>query len=731
MSGELRYRWDEREAVVMRGLSLVAERDTVTLMRAELLEFESPELVMTAGEQGFPVYMDGTFFASVAHPAGWAIGDAGHLVLRQFPGRRLLAGEAWEAMPSIIGAAGPAGPRVAFLDHVSQRMRRSVRGHDRPISIGTAFGSWDYDPATAAGPYAEVISQEPDEATLLINLAHLREARAEGFELDWFVLDFWVDQRADLDQPDMRRFPGGFGPVRQAATSAGAGFGLWLDSSMAAWTIGENPLVSGCFTHDPDYGTERASLCWASEPYRSLASGGYVHLVEQEGAGLLKFDNLQSMCYATDHDHLPGIWSTEAIMSSVIAAMRTIDERAPDTVLMLYWGYRSPWWLNDADTLFEPGFWIEAAHPAASPTLYVRDSVIQGLDQAQRFCRDVPALGKDSLGVWLSDWKWNSSIGTERWQEAMVMDVCRGSLLMQLWSDKTWMTSPDRRQVARLIALVKAYPRAFAASRAVGGDPWRDEPYGYVCSDGERAFVALFNATWSDTSLPLELGPAWNLPVHDGWRVLRHYPEPADLTATDPVHLGTPYHLRPFEIVLLECLPDDVTPALGRQHAPAAFPSGFIEPTVPLDVSLREQPDLAPLELPLETAPSVASSGPTRPGTDDPPPRRTYLLQTRLPVSRTGSTAVIWLRLSRAGTPLPLDDVGSHFAAVGTIDDQPVAVAPVVRDRTYSTPWQAWRIAVEPGTTAMRLELRVTTALDPETTLEPAGSLIPDSRSDR
>ncbi|MHB1630220.1 MAG: hypothetical protein ACYCVB_17925, partial [Bacilli bacterium] len=77
----------------------------------------------------------------------------------------------------------------------------------------------------------------------------------------------------------------------------------------------------------------------------------------------------------------------------------------------------------------ESGLYLEASHPAASPTLYVRDSVIIGLDEVQRWCHDVPALGKDSLGVWLSDWEWNSSIGKERCPEAVVMDMCRGSLV--------------------------------------------------------------------------------------------------------------------------------------------------------------------------------------------------------------------------------------------------------------------------------------------------------------
>ena len=51
--------------------------------------------------------------------------------------------------------------------------------------------------------------------------------------------------------------------------------------------------------------------------------------------------------------------------------------------MILYWGYRSPWWLPHADMYFESGEPIEAASPAEFPAPYARDSVTQRLDQAQ------------------------------------------------------------------------------------------------------------------------------------------------------------------------------------------------------------------------------------------------------------------------------------------------------------------------------------------------------------
>jgi hypothetical protein len=78
------------------------------------------------------------------------------------------------------------------------------------------------------------------------------------------------------------------------------------------------------------------------------------------------------------------VYSTEAIQSAVIETLNNRDTECPDVFLMLYWGHRSPWWLLHADTLFEPGLHLEAASPGSRPTLYARDGVTVGLDQAQR-----------------------------------------------------------------------------------------------------------------------------------------------------------------------------------------------------------------------------------------------------------------------------------------------------------------------------------------------------------
>ena len=194
---------------------------------------------------------------------------------------------------------------------------------------------------------------------------------------------------------------------------------------MCSWSIGGNPATAPSVVQP---GAGNPHFCRATEPIRSMYAQAFAHHIRDNGARLLKFDNLTTRCDNPQHEHLPGIYSTEAIINGVIEFYRALDEVCPDVFIMLYWGYRSPWWLLYGDTMFETGVEMEAASPGHMPAPFVRDGVTRKLDQGHVFAKDVPWLGTDSLGVWLSHWGgWNSGIGTERWQQGLVMDICRGA----------------------------------------------------------------------------------------------------------------------------------------------------------------------------------------------------------------------------------------------------------------------------------------------------------------
>ena len=137
------------------------------------------------------------------------------------------------------------------------------------------------------------------------------------------------------------------------------------------------------------------------------------------------------------------------------------------------------------------------------------------------------------------------------------------------------------------IGLLKARPECFGNSRFILGNPWKHEPYGYCCSDGRRAFLAINNGVWRDTTVELSLGPAWGLPDGKRWDLYRRYPRPAQLQQDEEGFASSAkLPLRAMEIVLLEVVPHGEAPTWIAISTCNRWPSAFAEPSSTLN--LRE-----------------------------------------------------------------------------------------------------------------------------------------------
>ena len=545
LSAVMRYELDAKRPVMRKLVQIKnTSQQPVRVLTVRLGSYPIKGKI-EAGERGTPVYLNGERWLGLAHPAGFVVAENGQVILRQNPGARLAPGGKLDCMEAVYGVAATNDARKSFVSYVRSRSRRVVRGHEHPYAMFECFGG---------KPGGEF---NVDEKYLLGNLARLGEGqKASPAAFDFYNIEFWVDTKGDITGFDPQRFPNGFGNVRREIEKLGLKPGLWIDSGgLPDWTIGKNPVIKPCMTHADGTG----EICRACEPINSMYISAFLHHMKSNGVRLLKFDNLGPgcqfpVCNNPSHDHLPGpVYSLEAIHNGIIRFLGELDRECPDVFLMLYWGYRSPWWLLHADTYFDAGLGIEAASPTDWPVPYARNGVIQKLDQAQWKTVDTPWLGKDSLGVWLSNWPWNSCIGKSRWQEGVIMDLCRGSLLFQIWTDTDWLTPEERGQVADFVGLLKANPGCFGNSRFVVGDPSRNEPYGYCCTDGRKAFVALHNACWKDCVVELKLGAEWGLPEGQKWSFYRWWPGKAKIKGLFERQASVA--LRPYEIMLLEIVP--------------------------------------------------------------------------------------------------------------------------------------------------------------------------------
>lgn len=536
------------------------------LLDVDLDDFTSPGAT-SGGGNGKPLFIEDEAFAAIAHPAGVNTGRNGRVQLSHYPGRRLLPGTGFESHAALVSVAGKGAAREHF---VSWLQAASIRPK-KVVSVYTPFGinnQWGACPAL------------DDEETLDV-LDYLQKLQGQGIHFDYFTLDTgWVDPGSDLTRFRPSCYPDGPGAIVDRTQSLGMKFGLWFGTSWA---------TQSCWDYAPVYAPGNPpglpwrqgspltaggiNFCFASEPYFNIFKNAILYHIKQNKVRLLKFDGGNYYCDDPSHGHLPGRYSTEAMYNNLIDVATSARAAAPDIFIIWYWGVGSPFWALYGDMVFESGLEMEGSGTSAFPTLYYRDSVTLAQDQNAQFAATIPPFLKDSLGVWLSHSMWGNFMAKERWREALVMDLGRGSLLFpNLWGDLYQLNDDDLKFLHRMDAVARENQSMFLHRINILGDPMYNEPYGYAYGQGRHGFLFLNNANFSARHVQLHLDSSIGLTGNLGKKlgVASCFPEEMRLRRPD----GAEYKmgdtldlwLRPFEVLMLE-----ISPSGDRANLPIRF----------------------------------------------------------------------------------------------------------------------------------------------------------------
>lgn len=509
------------------------------------------------GGPGMPVWVEDELFAAIEHPAGWNRAADNRVQLAHYPGQRLLPGATFRSKVALVGVAKAGAANEQFITHLEEKGRRKKRALSvyTPLGINNQWG---------AAPTLD------DEQTLdVLNL--MGKWRKQGVQFDYFTLDAgWVDFNSDLTRFRPVAYPHGPRSIIERVESLGMKFGLWFATSWGTQSSWDFPgsYPDGKTTGRPyreGYPLTAGGItfCFAADHYARLFKKAVLHHVSENHARFLKFDGGSYPCSNPAHGHLPGNYAIERAYDNLIDVARSARAAAPDVFVLWYWGHRSPFWALHGDAIFESGLHMEGSGTSPFPTLYYRDSVTLAQDQNAQHATTIPPRQKDSLGVWLADNRWGNFMGKDRWREAMVMDLGRGSLIFpNLWGNLYHLTDDDVGFLARIGALAKRNEALFLHRRNLPGDPFRNEVYGYAHCQGARGFLFLNNVHFAARRVALRLDSSIGLGARPGTRldVVSRFPTEARLARPD----GAPYNagdalefwLRPFETLMLEVSPE-------------------------------------------------------------------------------------------------------------------------------------------------------------------------------
>jgi hypothetical protein len=523
-----------------------------------LLEVGLDDLVTegatTGGGEGQPLFIEDECFGAVEHPAGINSADQGHVRLGHHPGRRWSPDKSFQSMTSLVSVASPDQAQAHFADYIYEHSLRKKKA----MSLYTPFGinnQWGACPTL------------DDEETVNV-LGVLSQWQRKGMWFDYFTLDVgWADQSSDLTRFRPTCFPNGPGRVIDRVSALGMKFGLWFASSWGAESCfnyppalaGQDPLTMPYRLGYPDKAHEGRMFCLGSAPYFNTLSNAILYHIRENRARLIKIDGGDYYCESTNHGHLPGKYATELMHDRLVALARAARLESPDVFFMWYWGCKSPFWALHGDSVFDSGLFMEGAGTSASPTLYFRDSVTVAQDYTAQYAKTVPPFIKDSLGIWLADNRWGNFMARERWREALVMDLGRGSLLFpNLWGDLYYLNDQDVAFLARLTSLARKNEQLFLHRRNVLGKPELGELYGYAHCQGAHGFLFLNNAHFDARKAELRLDQSIGLEVKPGTRlrIASHFPAPARLLRPDQAEYKAgdvlELWLRPYETLMLE-----------------------------------------------------------------------------------------------------------------------------------------------------------------------------------
>ena len=570
IEGEVRYAWREGSPTLHK-FAKVTNRGTepIRVLDVDLGDYDTDGTTSEGGE-GFPVYVNDQLFFGIAHPASLVQGIEGRVRLREFLAVEVESGKELALGEVVIGVAERGKSAAAFRNHILQRSRRIRRGHDKPYSLLMSYGSWERD---EHGDWH-------DEKHMLGILDGIEEMKREQkLHFDGVSIGFFWDTKQDystfyrsgaasphliedfkardLEQFRQSGWPTGPDRVFERARQVGVPIMIGFEAQHG-WECSRNPDFASSSVDAVEAGAPSGlrptGLCRGSKPYADSIKSSMLGYA-RSGVSVLIQDGMVLVCRNTEHGHGTGKYSTRSIFDAAIDTWKAVDNENPDVLINGQGTYSSPWWLLWMDVIWDPGLLMEAGQPGHWPTRYQRDAVTRVLDQAEWYTAvegDIPSLLKDSLGIWLSPTSWNGKIGKERWQEGFVMDICRGSLLTQIWGHPKWLTQQEREDLAHFIGLVRDYPESFRNRRFILGNPWQDELYGYLAFSGTRGFVGLNNGSPRSKETSLNLDAECSFEDSGSWTVRRHWPRDSEGGYRDLTGDELRVTLEPWEITLLE-----------------------------------------------------------------------------------------------------------------------------------------------------------------------------------
>jgi hypothetical protein len=480
-----------------------------------------------------------TWWAGVEFIAAFNSYSAEGFTLRSRPGGIPIDAN-WRRLRSVVvGAAGPAGPRAAFLDYIED-VRLA------PARLVTCYNSWWTLP--------KVVRQQD-------NLALARELRAGLFEahgvfFDIFTTDMGWSHPRSVWQIDRSVLPLGFDDIRPIVESAGGRLGLWMSPSELYPPVCDYDWFEkngyAVVRHDP----KRPGVSLSDPRYREETKQQLGRLIREAGLAHIKYDGFIAREQTPHHDLLPGDDSVEPLAEASLELLAASKAAKPDLVTEptynnSFLNYISPWILKYSDTV-----WANAGgdYPL-------------GITAAPEF-REAQTTAREYYIFSAMDEVWLPQNAVQHFDIVHVdypegfanhaaMAFGRGRFFVPVYLNPKFMAPDDWRVLAGLIRWARANRELLRHTVVLRSRVELGEPYAYAHWQGSRGVIAVRNPSNEERDYTLDLAAAGAPASLVSAVCYTQYPYRRGIAEGLRGSSRIRLRLAPWELIFLEIVPRD------------------------------------------------------------------------------------------------------------------------------------------------------------------------------
>jgi hypothetical protein len=466
-------------------LTTAADLDVASV---SLISLHLPRASVAGTADGTPIISGDAFFA-FEHPMARALvtsAQATSTLKRALPLREGIA----VGYSAVIGVAAPGQLRRSFLTYLE-----AERAH--PFRTFLHYNSW-YDIGYFT-PYTEA------DALGVIERYGRELVMGRHVVLDSFLFDDGWDDTAHLWEFN-GGFPEGFTRVFAAAHRYGAAPGVWLSPWGGYGPPRQARLAAG---KADGYEIDTQGLALSGPKYYARFHAAAVGLLQSFGINQFKLDGTGSP------DKVTAGSAFDSDFAAALALIRDLRDTRPDLFINLTTGtWPSPFWLMSADSIWRGGEDHEFAGQGTDRQRWItyRDADTYGGIVRQSPYYPLNALMLHGI-IYARHARGLSTDPGNDLPDEVWSYFASGTGLQELYVSPDLLTRKDWDLIARAARWARQRAPVLKDTHWQGGDPARDEVYGWAAWSPERSVIALRNPSSRVQTYSLDLSSVLELPA--------------------------------------------------------------------------------------------------------------------------------------------------------------------------------------------------------------------------